>query len=88
LIERALSWQLSTTQDISMYLEAREDAFDHDGQREIFYFDQATQFTSADWVNALASRGVNISMVGKNQWVDHVFIARCWGCSKDNSLWQ
>lgn len=73
-----LSWRLSTTQDTNMCLEALEEAFEHYGQPEIFNTDQGSQFTSADWVNALASRGIKISMHGKGQWIDNVFIERLW----------
>ena len=61
-----------------MYLEALEDAFEHYGQPEIFNTDQESQFTSAGWVNMLASRGIKTSMDGKGQWVDYVFIERLW----------
>jgi len=73
-----LSWRLSTTQDTGMCLEALEEAFETYGQPEIFNTDQGSQFTSADWVDALTSRNIRISMDGKGCWVDNVFIERLW----------
>ena len=61
-----------------MCLEALEDAFERYGTPEIFNTDQGSQFTSEDWVNTLASRDIKISMDGKGQWVDNVFIERLW----------
>jgi putative transposase len=71
-----LSWRLSTTQGTSMCLEALGDAFETYGQPEIFNTDQGSQFTSAEWVGALKSRNIRISMDGKGNWVDNVFIER------------
>jgi len=70
-----LSWRSSTTQDTAC-AEALEDAFEHYGQPEIFNTDQGSWFASADRVNTVASRGIKISMDGKGQWVDDVFIER------------
>ncbi len=73
-----LSWRLSTTQDTEMCLEALEDAIERYGKPEIFNTDQGSQFTSADWIGALESRGIRISMDGKGSWMDNVFIERLW----------
>ena len=73
-----LSWRLSTTQDTSFCLEVLEDALDKYGKPEIFNTDQGSQFTSAAWVSALASRDIRISMDGKGSWMDNVFIERLW----------
>lgn len=73
-----LSWRLSTTQDTGMCLEALEDAMARYGMPEIFNTDQGSQFTSADWVGTLTQAGVQISMDGKGQWMDNVFIERLW----------
>ena len=61
-----------------MCLEALEDAFEQYGQPAIFNTDQGSQFTSAEWVGALTSRGIRISMDGKGKWIDNVFIERLW----------
>jgi putative transposase len=73
-----LSWRLSTTQDTNFCLEALEEALEKYGCPSIFNTDQGSQFTSAEWVEALTSRGIRISMDGKGCWMDNVFIERLW----------
>jgi len=58
--------------------EALEDALEKYGRPEIFNTDQGSQFTSVDWVSALASKDIRISMDGKGRWMDNVFIERLW----------
>jgi len=73
-----LSWRLSTTQDTDFCLEALADAMERYGTPEIFNTDQGSQFTSKAWTDALKNAGIQISMDGKGQWVDNVFIERLW----------
>lgn len=73
-----LAWRLSTTQDTDFCLEALEDALERYGTPEIFNTDQGSQFTSKDWTDAIIAAGIQISMDGKGQWVDNVFIERLW----------
>ncbi len=77
-----LSWELSNSLEINFCVLALKRALAHYGDPEIFNTDQGSQFTSADWVNALASRGIKISMDGKGQWIDNVFIKRLWRSMK------
>ena len=73
-----LAWRLSTTQDTDFCLEALEDAMERYGKPEIFNTDQGSQFTSKDWTDVLTEAGIRISMDGKGQWIDNVFIERLW----------
>jgi len=73
-----LAWRISTTQDTHFCLEALEDALERYGAPEIFNTDQGSQFTSEDWTDTIADAGIQISMDGKGQWVDNVFIERLW----------
>lgn len=73
-----LAWRLSTTQDTDFCLEALEDALERYATPEIFNTDQGSQFTSKDWTDAIIAAGIQISMDGKGQWVDNVFIERLW----------
>ncbi len=73
-----LAWRISTTQDTHFCLEALEDALERYGAPEIFNTDQGSQFTSKDWTDTIADGGIQISMDGKGQWVDNVFIERLW----------
>lgn len=73
-----LSWRVSTTQDTSFCLEALTEAMERYGTPEIFNTDQGSQFTSEDWTAVLKASGITISMDGKGQWMDNVFIERLW----------
>jgi putative transposase len=75
---KVLSWRLSTTQDALFCVEALEEAIEQHGCPEIFNTDQGSQFTSAAWTNVLKNHGIQISMDGKGQWTDNVFIERLW----------
>lgn len=75
---KVLSWRLSNTQDTTFCLEALDEAIEEYGSPEIFNTDQGSQFTSKDWTDRLKERGIRISMDGKGQWIDNVFIERLW----------
>ena len=73
-----LSWRLSTTQDTAFCIEALEEALERYGRPEIFNTDQGSQFTSREWTDVLKAHGIRISMDGKGQWMDNVFVERLW----------
>jgi putative transposase len=75
---RVLSWRLSITMETDFCVEALREAVELYGQPEIFNTDQGVQFTSAAFVDELASRGVRISMDGKGRYLDNIFIERLW----------
>jgi putative transposase len=77
-----LSWRLSTTQDTDCCLEALEEAIERYGKPLIFNTDQGSQFTSSAWTGALHEAGIRISMDGKGNWTDNVFIERLWRSMK------
>ena len=52
------------------------------GKPLIFNTDQGSQFTSAAWTGALHETGIRISMDGKGNWTDNVFIERLWRSMK------
>src|SRR5271165_1210917 len=72
-----LSWELSNTMETGFCLAALEAAFRF-GQPEIWNSDQGSQFTSADFLAPLKSRGISISMDGRGRALDNVFIERLW----------
>lgn len=72
-----VSWRLSNSMDTSFCTEALEDGLAHTVP-EIFNTDQGAQFTSTDFTDALAHRGVQISMDGKGRFLDNIFIERLW----------
>jgi putative transposase len=75
---KILSWRLSNTQDAGFCVDTLNEAIGRFGTPEVFNTDQGSQFTSDSFVEALASRGIKISMDGKGSWKDNVFIERFW----------
>jgi putative transposase len=75
---RVLSWRVSITMETDFCVEALAEAMERHGRPEIFNTDQGVQFTSAAFVDELASRGVQISMDGKGRYLDNIFIERLW----------
>ena len=75
---RVLAWRLSITMEADFCVDALQDAMARYGKPEIFNTDQGSQFTSAGFLEALASRGIRISMDGKGRFLDNIFIERLW----------
>ncbi len=75
---KVLSWRLSNTLDASFCVDALEEAVETYGAPEIFNTDQGSQFTSEDFTSVLKRHDIKISMDGKGQWVDNVFVERLW----------
>ena len=76
---RVLSWRLSITMEADFCVEAVQGALAAHGRPEIFNTDQGVQFTSAGFVvDGLEAAGVRISMDGKGQFLDNIFIERPW----------
>ena len=75
---RVLSWRLSSTLTSDFCIAALEDALDRYGCPEIFNTDQGAQFTSAEFLNGLRRRQIQISMDGTGCWRDNVFVERLW----------
>ena len=75
---KVLSWRLSNTQDTRFCLEALDEAIEQYGCPGIFNTDQGSQFTSSAWTDRLRENEIRISMDGKGQWMDNVFIERLW----------
>ena len=84
---KVLSWRLSNTQDTAFCVEALEEAIDRYGCPEIFNTDQGSQFTSSAWTDVLKANRIRISMDGKGQWMDNVFIERLWRSMKYECLY-
>jgi putative transposase len=75
---RVLAWRLSITMEADFCVDALRAAMDCYGKPEIFNTDQGVQFSSADFVAVLESRGIRISMDGKGRFLDNIFIERLW----------
>jgi len=77
---KVLSWRISNTLDVEFCVQALKEAIVCYGIPSIFNTDQGSQFTSFQFTNVLKEHGIKISMDGKGNWMDNVFIERLW-CS-------
>ena len=81
---RVLAWRLSIVlgldprMETDFCVEALQDAMARYGRPDIFNTDQGVQFTSAAFLDELATRGVRISMDGGGRFLDNIFIERLW----------
>jgi putative transposase len=75
---KVLAWRLSTTLETGPCIEALEDAMRRHGKPEIMNTDQGSQFTSIDFIKTLKDADIQISMDGKGEWRDKVFVERLW----------
>jgi putative transposase len=75
---RVLAWRVSIGLESGFCVEALQEALDRYGPPDIFNTDQGVQFTSGDFIDELAGRGVRISMDGKGRFLDNIFIERLW----------
>lgn len=83
-----LSWRLSNSLDSSFCVEALEDAFEESKTTpEIFNTDQGVQFMSQNFIEALRSKTIQISMDGKGRAIDNVFIERLWRSLKYEDIY-
>lgn len=72
-----LSWRLSNTLDNKFCIEALNEALRY-GTPDIFNTDQGVQFTSAEFIQVLLNRKIQISMDGKGRALDNIFVERLW----------
>jgi putative transposase len=84
---RVLAWRLSIGMDTAFCVEAAREAMDRHGPPDVFNTDQGAQFTSADFVGELETRGVRISMDGKGRYLDNIFIERLWRSLKYEDIY-
>lgn len=75
---RVLAWRLSITMETDFCVEALQEAMDRYGKPEIFNTDQGAQFTAAAFTDQLEAGGIQISMDGKDRYLDNIFIERLW----------
>jgi len=73
-----LAYRLSNSLEAAFCLDALEEALKEHGRPEIFNTDQGVQFTCAEFVEAITTRGIRFSMDGKGRALDNIFIERLW----------
>lgn len=84
---KILSWRVSNSLTPDFCVEALEDALARYGQPDIFNTDQGSQFTSADFLEVLKKKSIQISMDGKGAWRDNVFVERLWKSIKYEEIY-
>jgi putative transposase len=84
---KVLAHRVSISLDAGFCVEALEEAFERYGLPEIVNTDQGCQFTSTEFLKALTSREIRISMDGKGAWRDNVFVERLWRTVKYEEIY-
>jgi len=75
---RVLAHRVSITMEADFCVEALNEAITRYGAPEIVNTDQGSQFSGADFVEAVKACGARQSMDGKGCWRDNVFVERLW----------
>ena len=75
---RVLAQRLSITMEADFCVEALQEAIARYGKPQIMNTDQGSQFTGAEFIGELRKNGIQISMDGRGQWRDNVFVERLW----------
>jgi len=83
-----LGWRLSNTMEAAFCVDAWEMALQR-GRRAplISNTDQGSQFTSPVFIDAVQSAGVDVSMDGRQRWLDNRFIERLWRSVKYEDIY-
>ena len=75
---KVLAHRISITLEADFCVEALNEAIARFGPPEIMNTDQGSQFTGADFIDVLKRHEIAISMDGRGQWRDNVFVERLW----------
>ena len=73
-----LAHRVSITMEADFCIEALQEAILKYGGPDIMNTDQGSQFTGAEFIGTLNQHGIAISMDGRGQWRDNVFVERLW----------
>jgi len=75
---KVLAHRLAITLEACHAVEVLTEAFNRYGSPDIVNTDQGSQFSAAEFVDAVKARGCQISMDGRGAWRDNVFVERLW----------
>ena len=75
---KVLAHRVAITLEACHAVEVLTEAFARHGTPDIVNTDQGSQFTAAEFTEAVTARGCQISMDGRGAWRDNVFIERLW----------
>ena len=82
-----LSWKLSNSLEANFCVEALQDAVAKYGAPDMLNTDQGTQFTSQEFIGALISHDISISMDGRGKCMDNIFVERLWRSVKYENVY-
>jgi len=83
-----LGWELSNTLDTDFCVRAWEKSLSVGNRApRIANTDQGAQFTSQEYLEAVESAGVSVSMDGRGRWMDNRFIERLWRSVKQENIY-
>ena len=73
-----MRWGLYSTLEAYNAIEVLNRATEEHGHPEIVNSDQGSQYTCPKWIDALAEKGIAISMDGRGRFRDNAWIERFW----------
>ena len=82
-----LAWELSNSLDSEFCIRAWTRALEGGTSPLIANTDQGCQFTSEEYLEAVESAGVDVSMDGRGRWIDNRFIERLWRSVKQEDIY-
>jgi putative transposase len=82
-----LAWELSNSLDSEFCIRAWTRALAAGRSPLISNTDQGCQFTSEEYLEAVESAGVDVSMDGRGRWIDNRFIERLWRSVKQEDIY-
>jgi putative transposase len=82
-----VAWGLYNTMDTVNCIEVLNAAVNRYGTPEILNSDQGCQYTSRTWADALNGYGIQISMDGRNRFLDNIWIERFWRTIKQEYIY-
>jgi len=81
-----ISWRISTTWEADFCIEALSEALGK-GKPEYFNTDKGCQFTCWGFTEKLKAEGIQISMDGKCQVFDNIFVEHLWRTIKQEEVY-
>jgi putative transposase len=75
---RVMAYRVTITMEACHAVDTLEEAFAKYGLPEIINTDQGSQFTATEFTYAVLSKNIKLSMDGRGNWRDNVFVERVW----------
>lgn len=84
---KIMGWSISNSMTTKWCTELLEDTIKTHGKPETHNSDQGSQYTSEQYIQALKSHEIQISMDGKGRALDNVYIERFWRSLKQEKIY-